>query len=355
MHLAFETAGLEAIRRADGIQRNPATEGPAGWMLNDREIPVVDLAVWLGERSSLDFPRETPGRVLIFTDDDGPRGFLVDSCSRADEEQGGRLHPLPHALAPLTHLGIRGLWTTAGHSWLILDPQAVSSTLQRPLMPQPSAPQPPGTQPVASQPFASQPFASQPFASQPLASQPLASQPLASEPLASFLEPSPPGSPSPPPWQGRLLLFRTRHGETCEPPMRLALSITQVLEVTDLSTFDPVPGAPDLTPNFVRGLTLWRGQPLLAMDVDLRLGWPAKTPGAASSSNSEDRLVVVQPPQGPPVGLITTGASQLLRLPVAHRPAHLPLPTDLTLGVYELDQETIFVPDLERLTTAGAA
>ena len=107
-----------------------------------------------------------------------------------------------------------------------------------------------------------------------------------------------------------------------------------MLEVGRLPHLDPVPQAPP----FVSGLTLWRQSPLLVLDVDRRMGW--------SHASVGDRLLVVQLPDGTHLGLVAHGQTRLLRLPIPHRLSELSLGHSLSLGIFDLADATLIVPDL---------
>src|SRR5262249_54752582 len=101
----------------------------------------------------------------------------------------------------------------------------------------------------------------------------------------------------------------------------------------------PVPGAPD----FVHGLTTWRKQPIVVVDLARRLGLPP------SPLDKRSRLVLAQSsPHEEVVGLVARPSVRLLQLPVAHQLSrrHLPLDAALTHGVVELPNETVVLPDL---------
>ena len=302
VRLAFDVARLGGIRRADGVQRNPSSEGPAGWLLDDREIPVLDLAPWLGVDRGATFVDPSQRRVLVFEGDDGPRAVLVDESGSAREVQPGHLHPLPRILGSLEPLGLRSLWVSGDYPWFVIDPATLSPDLRHPRAGEAS----PGPQKPQNRP-------------------PMPTPPARIEN------------------QGRrLLLFSTPQGEIFERPVRFGLSITQVLEVTSLPALEAVPRAPD----YVRGLALWQDAPLVVVDVDRRMGW-------ASSEHSGDRLLVVQAMDGTRLGLVASATQRLLSLPVPHRPGDLSFSNALVLAVFELEEETLIIPDLREFASLG--
>lgn len=321
LRLAFDVAGLLGIRRADGIQRSPSSEGPIGWLLEYQDAPVFDAARHLGLQVSHEQDGEDAGRVLLFQGEDGPFGVWVERSGRAQDVGGGTVHALPPLLAHLGSLGCTGLLTADGHAWFVIDAGAL--------------PTPDGAPNAALDHHAlsalSSPEISSAVAtddSQPPLTQgsPSNSATALGDPAALSKEDDAAG--------GRLVLFSTPQGDAFSPPVRFGLSLSQVLEVERLPALDPVPQAPP----FISGLTLWRQRPLLVLDVDRRMGWSHATTG--------DRLLVVQLPDGRHLGLVAHGQTRLLRLPIPHRLSELSLGHSLSLGIFDLDDATLIVPDL---------
>ncbi len=290
VRLAFDVSRLLSIHRCDLVQQNPSSEGPAGWLL-EHDVPVIDLCRWLGLDGSPGL--KSSERVLVF-DGAAPTGLLVDHSGMARDVQQGDLHPLPPVLENLSPLGFTGIWVAEERPWLVLDPT----------VPNAEGSGVPESRDVAETEAA---FPALDFDGEPRSG-------------------------------GRLLLFSTRQGEGFERPVRFGLSITQILEVAALPDLDPVPGCSD----DVRGLTVWRGEPLVVVDVDRRMGW-------SSGDDAGDRLLVVQTVEGTRLGLAACGAPRLLQLPVPHRPGDLSFVEPRVLGVFELEQETVIFPDLCRL------
>lgn len=290
VRLAFDVSRLRSIHRCDLVQRNPSSEGPAGWLL-EHDVPVIDLGRWLGLEGSPGL--KSSERVLVFDGAPAPTGLLVDESGMARDVQQGDLYPLPPVLENLSRFGFTGIWVAEGRPWLVLDP---------------TVPNTEGVVPESRGTLETQ----------------------VASPALDFEAGSSSG--------GRLLLFSTRQGEGLERPVRFGLSITQILEVAALPDLDPAPGCSD----DVRGLTVWRGEPLVVVDVDRRMGW-------SSGEDAGDRLLVAQTVEGTRLGLVACGAPRLLQLPVPHRPGDLSFVDPRVLGVFELEQETVIFPDLCRL------
>ncbi|MEM7585239.1 MAG: chemotaxis protein CheW [Acidobacteriota bacterium] len=314
VRLAFDVSLLAGIRRSDNVQRNPVADGPAGWLLDDGEVPVIDLGTWLGVSSH--FQQSSAGgasRVLVFNHGETPRGLLVDASGRARDVQDGELRALPKVVGNLSHLGIRGIWTSDDRPWLVLDSSAPSLIDRQPA--------PPDATPSDT------------------------ARPELDSALSSGVSPAAGSNAQPVSATaragagGRMLLFATRESQTFARPVSFGLSITQVLEVAALPSLDPVPGAP----GFVLGLAMWRDEPLPVIDLDSRLGW-------ASGAGRHERMLVARAADGSLLALAVHGALRMLRLPVPHRPSQLDFNQSLALGVFELEAETLILPDLAQLS-----
>lgn len=326
LRLAFDVSTLDGIRRSDSVQWNPSADGPAGWLLDYEEIPVLDLAPWLGVE-----PRHgrgsSLGRVLVFRTAQGPRGLLVDTCGRARDVQGGDLFAVPTLVGDMTALGLQALWASEEHPWLVLDPEAPDFDGQPRHGPEPAA--------VPS--IASPAWLAESPALRPIDGRPIDGQPIDSHPGGQAQD------------RGRLLVFSSQLGESFARPVRFALSLRQVLEVASLSERSPIPGAP----SWVRGVCLWRRQPLPIVDLDHYLGLAPPLGHDDASELDSLRLVVAGGIDGQRLGILTSGAPRLLRLPVAHRPSDFALDPATALGIFELEDETIILPDLDRLCHRG--
>lgn len=328
LRVAFDVTHLRSIRRGDGMQHNPSGLDPVGWLLDYDETPVVDVGHRLGIAPPLERRQgNDPGRVLIFDGDPRPCGLLVDASGRARDVQPGTLHPLPQLLQYLEPLGCLGLWTADGHVWLVLDAAVLHS---------PPVPRHAGGSGERRSANGGEATARPPRPSELIpaldAGQTSTGSPRAVPAIDDASREADTADS-----RGRLLLFSTHHGEAFEPPVRFALSMKQVLEVAALPTLESLPQAP----HFVPGLALWRGRPLVVVDVDRRMGWTAL-------QQTGQRLVVVQDVNGARLGLVASGELRMVRLPIPHRVSGLTLDHSLALGIFEVDDGMLIVPDLAR-------
>jgi purine-binding chemotaxis protein CheW len=156
-------------------------------------------------------------------------------------------------------------------------------------------------------------------------------------PESSALElPSVPASAA-----GQLVLFATTAPTPRARPLSFGLSLAQLLEVVELPTPLPVPGAPA----WVLGLTEWRGRALPVLDLALRLGLPP------SVIDRRARLLVVRASPKDAVGVVVRPGVRVLSPQVRHRPCTraLTVTAGLCRGAFELAGETVVVPDLAAL------
>ncbi len=140
----------------------------------------------------------------------------------------------------------------------------------------------------------------------------------------------------------RILVFSLAEPAPHEHPLVFGLSVTQVPEVLNLPSLIPVPGAPPS----VMGIARWRGSPVPVIDLAARLGLP---PVAA---RSQTRLMIsCGTKKSSLLGFLIQPTVRSIQLPVAHRPCKRNLGLDETLlkGVVELQNETLVVPDIQRL------
>jgi len=153
-------------------------------------------------------------------------------------------------------------------------------------------------------------------------------------------EPSPTG---PHHSHSQIVVFQVTDPRPSERATSLGLSISQVREITESPPIIPIPGAPAS----VSGLVDWRGLPVPIIDIAERLGL------AQAPADTRTRLVIASDRgtsgKGALVGLISRPAIRLLRLPVAHLPSKRPLHLDpaLTRGIFELESETLVIPDIQ--------
>lgn len=142
---------------------------------------------------------------------------------------------------------------------------------------------------------------------------------------------------------GQIVVFQVTEPHPTERATSFGLSISQVREIAESPPIIPIPGAPAS----VSGLVDWRGLPVPIIDIAERLGL------AQAPADMRTRLVIARDigtsGKGALVGLISRPAIRLLRLPVAHLPfkRSLHLDPSLTRGVFELESETLVIPDIQ--------
>jgi len=155
--------------------------------------------------------------------------------------------------------------------------------------------------------------------------------------------PSEPNSIGPHHSHGQIVVFQVTEPHPTERVTSFGLSISQVREIAESPPIIPIPGAPAS----VSGLVDWRGLPVPIIDIAERLGL------AQAPADRRTRLVIARDREtsgkGALVGLISQPAIRLLRLPVAHLPSKRALHLDpaLTRGVFELESETLVIPDIQ--------
>jgi chemotaxis signal transduction protein len=146
--------------------------------------------------------------------------------------------------------------------------------------------------------------------------------------------------------RGHLIVFSTGHDAADPLPDSLAyaLSAAQVVEVLRLPEVTAVPLAPD----YVRGMCLWRGRPLVVVDLAMRL-----LPSPARTASPE-RLIVCRGEGRERIGVLAAADVQIVRLPLRHAPTarRLPLDTACARTVVDVGDTTLVLPDLHRLGDA---
>lgn len=123
----------------------------------------------------------------------------------------------------------------------------------------------------------------------------------------------------------------------------LALSLSQVPEISNLPPLTPIPQAPDL----VLGLINWHTLPVPVLDLGRY--WQPERP---LTDFEELRLLIVRTAvKDLHIGLLVNANVRLLRLPLPHRPLHNSLGLDPALirGSIEFEGEQLIIPDMVKL------
>ncbi len=140
--------------------------------------------------------------------------------------------------------------------------------------------------------------------------------------------------------RGQVMLLSVTDEPIDERQCSFGLSLSQILEVVSSLTLIPVPTAP----GFVQGLACWRDQPVPVLDLAARLG--------LTSRIHEQRLVIARAStDGDFVAFPVEAAIRSQRLPMESVPCVVPLGVreDLVRGAFELESETLMIPDLRRV------
>jgi len=143
--------------------------------------------------------------------------------------------------------------------------------------------------------------------------------------------------------QGQIVVFQVTRPNPTARAISFGLSISQVPEILEAPPVTPIPA----TPAFVSGLVNWRGLPVPVIDLAGRMGL-GQVP-----DDKRTRLIIargtVASGKGAWVGLTSRSAIRLLRLPIVYHPCCRSLPFDpaLTRGVFELENETLVIPNIQ--------
>ena len=314
-----EEAGSEVGHRRDHVA--PPGDKPVGWLPgNEGDIPVFSLASRLG-RPILSLPPAEGGpgssqRIVVLNPPQpGPQmgvgegmrpwALLVDRVSQVSQVQADQMMSLPPIPVSPHADYFECIVRVDERLILLLSPER--------LHPKASAD---GDTPVGE-------------TTHP------AGVPGTSPPEPNFTGPRRS--------HGQIVVFQVTEPPPTERATSFGLSISQVREIAEAPPIIPLPGAPAS----VAGLVDWRGLAVPIIDVAERLGL------AQAPADRRTRLVIARgrgtSGQGALVGLISRPAIRLLRLPVAHLPSKRPLHLDpvLTRGVFELESETLVIPDIQ--------
>ena len=142
----------------------------------------------------------------------------------------------------------------------------------------------------------------------------------------------------------QLLAFAVSTPVTAGRPLLIGLSVAQVLEIVEPM---PIVALPFASPT-VLGITQWRQRIVPAIDLAQRLKLPL-LPAAR-----QGRWIIARAtPGGELVAFPIDPNVQVLRFPLVARPGETALPSDPgdLLGVYELDDCTLVIPDLSAICT----
>jgi purine-binding chemotaxis protein CheW len=310
---AVEEARVRSVEGSERLQLNPRPGGTAGWLLGvEGDLPVASLARAgrAGDERRGGRPggrRPGPGgQVIVLDGGAGTAGLWVDGVTGREEVPVSRLRRLP----PVARTGLfRRMAMPAaaagvgGDIVLEIAPEAIREQ-------------------VAAEDFR-----------EPRSHAGKEAEPdphLAAAPAFEL-----------PPVHGegerRLLLFTTGRPQG----LPFGLNARQALEMLRPRQVRPVPGAPA----YLLGLVSWRGEPIAALDLEVRLGL-ARDPGTVR------RLLVVRSrDQEAVAAFVVDRVVAILQQPFRSR--RLPAPpaarAELLRGAFEEAGQPFFVPDIDRV------
>jgi purine-binding chemotaxis protein CheW len=285
---------VRGIRRVEELQsRRPSTE-PCGWLASESgNIPVFRLARLLKQTDS----EETPtGKILLLKTHPSPMGLLVDRLDSVIQVSTREVFPLPTLARNPTAAFFEGVVQHNETMMLILSPA--------------------GLHPET---------AGQTSAVLPLAA--------TAETLYAGV-----GVSNTVPTTRQLVQFTTAP----EPTYTFGLSLSQVPQILRPPAILSVPGAAP----YVVGLVEWRHVPLTVLDLSRRLG------GATVALTADSRLLVARATRTRAfAGLVIRPQISMHPLPLAHRVStrYVPLQESLLRGRFELKNDVLLIPDLDRL------
>ncbi|MGE3541023.1 MAG: chemotaxis protein CheW [Candidatus Tectimicrobiota bacterium] len=292
LHMAW----VRGIRRLDEMRTAAAAPGTTGWVgYEGQEVPVVDLAA----RLALPHPASTQGKVVLCQTPSRYVGLLVERLDGMCDVPAAQLLPLPRLVRQAADPVIEGVVQQNGSMLLTLAPERLH----------PCA----GSVGAAMAPW----------------------------PAPEFLpvlrrRPTAPGA------QGAVLCFTMAEQPEGAWPLTFGLSLSQVAHMQQSPTLCPVPG----TPPHVLGLVSWQGYPLAMIDLSRCLG------GRPSVLAPDSRLLIARAATTPAcISFPVRPQVRVRALPLPHRPSDRPLAlqTSWLRGRFDLEQETLLIPDLDRL------
>lgn len=234
---ALNVTSVGALHRLEELEANPNGTDPMGWVkFAKHRIPVSDLNVMLGGRWT---PSEGR-RIAIIHAKGQATAFLIDSVGTPMILEAKERFPLPIALRRQGHELFSGVAVHDDEPMLLLSAEAILRAAASP----------------AGNPARSTPTARPSFA----------------PPLHSMQSPALGTQPGVYATTRQLVTFGVP--SVLNRPFRLGLSSRQVPELVAPPEIVSVPG----TPPYVRGLTSWRQQPVVVVDLGVGMGL-ASEPG----------------------------------------------------------------------------
>jgi purine-binding chemotaxis protein CheW len=299
LSFGLEMAWVRSVQRADSLVRQKGPWGAVGVLHEGAsELPAFRLSALVDPRHTSD---ANASHLIILHGEPNPFGFLVDDFWPITRISENAVFPLPSLVAELCGPHCRGILRLAGEPALWLSPEGLV----------------PGYRPMR-----------------------VVRGGLEESNAEDDLAPRSPDPIEPRRTKGnQIVIFSTVEVDGRNRPISFGLAISHVLEIIDLEPILPIPGAPD----YLLGVTLWRGRALPVIDLPRRLGLGHASVGprarlliARATAHSEPMAFPIEPP------------IRVRRLPLAHVPcAKLPpLIPSLARGAVELNDQTLVIPDL---------
>lgn len=288
---------VRGIRRPDELQGRPQDDGHVGWLSHEaQDVPVLSLA------ARLSLPAMRPpegGKIVLCHTSSRPWAFLVERVEGIIDIPSTDIFPVPRLARNAAAPFVESVVKYAGTMLLALSPAGLSPQAKRTTM-SPSPTERPEALPTLTR------------------------------------VPPVPGK------QGAILCFSTTDQPPTAWPLSFGLSVSQVAHMQQSSTLCPVPGAA----SHVLGLAEWQGYPLAVIDLSRCLG------GDASTLSRDSRLLIARATTTPAfVSFPVRPQVRVCSLPLPHQPSYrsLALQAALLRGCFDLANETLVIPDIDRL------
>jgi purine-binding chemotaxis protein CheW len=292
---ALDMNWVRSIHRTEALRWNTDGDVPAGWLSGGEGGPIEVISLANRLKCPLKTRSDTQ-RVIVLNSPRQPWAILVDYVTQAEQVLAGNVMPFPAVAANPVRSLFEGVLNIGGDLCLLLSPEQIRCD-EGPAVKGHRAPQFP-------------------------------------PPSRSLLEDATKSS-SP----GRLLVFSLTRTAANKRPIVLGLSVSQVPEVISPVPLFRVPDAPA----FVRGMINWRDNAVPIVDMASCIGF------STESTAERSRLTIARGSRaGSFLGFLTQATARTLRLPLRYNPCvrDLPLDRSMIIGAYELERETLVIPNL---------
>ncbi|MGH7808066.1 MAG: chemotaxis protein CheW [Thermodesulfobacteriota bacterium] len=295
----MDMSSVGSIMRLDSLKPNPEDKEPAGWLLMNREsVPVFNIAKRLGQSMVGD---PNTGRIVVLDAKPNPWGFIVDRVLGVIQAEEENVFPMPSALQSPSSDFYNGVIKLEDELILYFSPERLN-------------PQKDSSSEERKKERRKQEF--------------IRPKSVASRHNQTSTK------------ERRILFFYTMDSRPNERPIVFGLSITQVLEILEPLSIIPVP----VSAPFVLGLVNWRNRPVPVIDLNVRLGI-----GLHSFESISRLLIARTQSNGELIGFHIKPNVSVQSLPIPNQVCSRVLRVDkgFTRGVFELENETLVVPDID--------